>query len=315
MEGKITVTRKRAITRRSFLRRGVGLAALWAWGARLPEAFAKTSEVLPTRPLGQTGLEVTILGFGGAQVGELAEAQGVAVVEAALEAGITYIDTASSYGRSEDWVGRALEGADRSRFVVATKALKRSRGEARWEIERSLKRLKLDRVDLLQLHSVNTPHDLRRIMAEDGVLQVALEFKEAGHVSHIGITGHRRPQVLVEALKEHPFATALIPINPADRHLYDFAAPLAEAARSSGAGLVAMKVVANGALRTEAQTCLRYALGHPVSCAVVGMESAEEVRANVATARAFQALSAEEKARLEERARPMANTDLLWWKR
>jgi aryl-alcohol dehydrogenase-like predicted oxidoreductase len=258
---------------------------------------------------------VAILGFGGAYIGKLSEAEAVAVVETAVEAGVTYIDTASSYWDSEKWVGRALQGVDRSRIVLATKTLERSRDDARREIERSLKRLRTDRIDLLQIHAVNTRSILRRVLSDDGSLRAALEFQEAGHVSHIGITGHRRPKVLVEALQAYPFATALVPISPADRQLYDFGKPMVEAARERGVGLIAMKVLADGALGGQAGECLRYAFSQPVACAIVGMRSSKEVRANVQVTRAFQAMGAEEMAALEEKTAPMADLSVLWWKR
>ena len=241
--------------------------------------------------------------------------EAVAVVEAVLEAGITYFDTASSYGRSEVWIGRALAGVERTSLIIATKALKRTRDEARREIERSLKRLGVDRVDLLQLHAINSLDDLRRVLAPDGALRAAVELKEAGHISHIGVTGHRRPAVLVQALRDYPFATALVPINPAGSHLYDFAPPLEAAARRSGVGLVAMKVLADGALGGRARECLRYALSRPVACAVVGMRSVAHVRANTEAARSFKPMNLEEQARLEAEARPLGTTATLWWKR
>ncbi|MFQ6672048.1 MAG: aldo/keto reductase, partial [Candidatus Tectimicrobiota bacterium] len=262
-----------------------------------------------------TGLAVPILGFGGYDIGKLGEAEAVAVVEASVEAGLTYLDTASSYDRSEEWIGRALKGVDRSRVIIATKALKRSRDEARREIERSLRRLRTDRLDLLQLHAVNQPWILRKILKPDGALAAAVEFHEAGHIAHIGITGHRRPSVLVEALKAYPFATALIPVSPVDAQLYDFARPLEAAAQRDGIGLIAMKVLADGALAGRAQRCIRYALSWPVACAIVGMRSVAQVGANVAAARAFRPMTTEERARLEAEVHHHATLDTLWWKR
>jgi aryl-alcohol dehydrogenase-like predicted oxidoreductase len=305
-----------SISRRAFLSRGLGLAALcssglWPGGG----AFAREAARLPTRPLGRTGLEVSILGLGGVYLGHLPEAEGVAVVEAAVQEGVTFLDTASIYRSSEKWIGRALEGTDRSGIVIATKTLKRTRDGAAREIEESLKRLRIDRVDLFQIHSVNHRYTLRQILAPDGSLKAALEFKEAGHVSHIGITGHRRPEVLVEALKAYPFETALIPVNPAGANLYDFVSPMAEASAPRGVGLIAMKVLADGALSERCEACLRYALGKPVSCAIVGMDSVAQVRANVSVARAFRPMAPKEEADLEQEFLPLASTEVLWWKR
>lgn len=309
------MSRKDPISRRSFLRRGLGLAAALTAGPLARGSAAKEAGRLPTRRLGWTGLEVPILGFGGSEIGRMGEAEAVAVVEAALEEGVTYIDTASSYNSSERWIGRALQGVDRSGLVLATKTLERSRDDARREIERSLKRLGTDRVDLLQIHAVNHPYTLRRVLSEDGSLRAALEFKEAGHVGRVGITGHRRPEVLVEALEAYPFETALVPVSPADASFHDFASPLAEAARRRGVGLIAMKVLADGALSHRAEACLRYALSRPVACAIVGVRSAAQVRANARVARDFRPMAAGERADLEAEALPLATTAVLWWKR
>lgn len=297
-------------SRRAFLKKALSLlGALWV------PSRARALGSLPTRPLGQTGLEPTILGFGGFDIGRLPQAQAVSVVEAVLEEGINYIDTASSYYSSEAWIGRALRGVDRSGLIIATKVLKRSRDEARREIERSLKRLGTDRVDLLQIHAVNSTWVLRRVLSRDGALAAALEFKEAGHVDHIGITGHRRPEVLVKALGLWPFATALIPVSPADSLYHDFAGPLEREAVARGVGLMAMKVLADGALASRARDCIAYALSRPVACAVVGMGSVREVRANAAYVRAFRPMDQAEKNRLEEAFRPLANSSVLWWKK
>lgn len=310
------MTTKGCMTRRAFLRRGLGvLGAAWGTHPMGRGASAAPATRLPTRPLGRTGLAVSVLGFGGSEIGKMPEADAVAVVEAAVEAGITYIDTASSYGRSEEWVGRALEGADRSGIIIATKALGRSRDEASREIERSLGRLRTDRIDLLQIHAVNTPGALRRILRHDGALHAAAAFREAGHIDHIGITGHSRPALLVEALRAYHFATALVPVSPADAQLYDFAEPLAAAALESGVGLIAMKILADGALGGRARACIHYALSQPVACAVVGMRSTAQIRANVAYGRAFRPMPPEEQARLEAEVRPLATPEILWWKR
>jgi aryl-alcohol dehydrogenase-like predicted oxidoreductase len=307
------VTLKNRLSRRAFLRGGLGLAAVaWAAGPMGLEAVVASDIRIPTRPLGRTGLEVSCLGFGASQIGGLPENKAVPVLEAALDEGITYINTASSYGDSEAWIGRALSGVERNSVILATKAIKRSRDEARREIERSLKRLRIDRIDVLQLHAVNSPDILRRILAPDGALRAAVEFKEAGQVSFIGITGHRRAAILVEALEAYPFDTALVPINPADAHLHDFVPPLERVVRQKGLGLIATKVLAAGAWADHSQRCLHYALSKPVACALIGMASVTEVRINAAAARAFRPMTPEEKIDLETVGRE--RTFSLWWK-
>jgi aryl-alcohol dehydrogenase-like predicted oxidoreductase len=291
---------------------GAGLA-LSGWRIVPTES---SENAIPRRPLGKTGLQVTILGFGCVAIGYGGQSieRGAQVVTSALDEGINYIDCASSYGDAELKVGAVMKHRRKS-VVLATKTLERRRDASWAEINRSLERLQTDYVDLLQIHAVNSMEDLDRITNRNGSLGAALRAKEEGIVSHIGITGHTRPEVIVEALHRYPFETTLVPLSSTDKLIHDFGDELFPLSREQGFGIVAMKVLAAGNVVGHVPDSLRYSMSLPVSAAVVGMGSEEEVRSNTRVARNFVPLTSVEMLALQERTKQFATTAIMWWKR
>ena len=305
------------MNRRTFLKTastgtvGAGLA-FSGWG--LPGA--PVSGALPRRPLGKTGLQVTILGLGCVAIGYGRHSleEGAAVVEACINEGINYVDCASTYGDAELKVGEVMRRR-RNEVILTTKTLARSR-EGSWaEINRSLERLQTGYVDVLQIHAVNSVADLDRVTDRDGSLGAVLRAQEEGMASHIGITGHTRPEVLVEALRRYPFETTLVPLSSTDKLIHDFGDALFPLAPEQGFGVVAMKVLAAGKVVGHVPESLRYAMSLPVSTAIVGMGTETEVRANCGVARTFTPMNREEMAALQDRTREFATTSVMWWKR
>ncbi len=275
------------------------------------------SEVkIPHRPLGATGLEVSVLGLGCATLGysPMSVEEGAALVDAAIDAGITYIDCASSYGNAEEKVGAVMRRR-RKEVVLATKCLERSKDDAWREINRSLERLQTDRLDLLQVHAINSMRDLDRVTADDGALAAAIRARDEGLCRFIGITGHTRPEVLAAALDRFPFATVLCPLSSTDALVNDFAPVIGPIIKDRKIGLVAMKVFAAGRMVLHPTRSLRYSLSLPVSTAIVGMVNTAELRENVAAAAGFSPMSPDEMRALEESTRSTATTDVMWWKR
>src|SRR5512138_2507594 len=171
---------------------------------------------LPTRQLGKTGLRVTALALGGQGVIERRghEDRAIALIRRALALGVNYFDTAIKYGPSRDNLGRALEGA-RDGVVLASKVHARDRDGAWRQLEESLKLLRTERVDVLQIHDVK-PVDLEPIFAKDGVYRALAEMREQGLVRFLGVTGHSEPGVLLEAIRREPFDNVLMALNCAD---------------------------------------------------------------------------------------------------
>ena len=305
------------ITRRDFLKTTVsGMGAGLTLSAFSSPRSVERETPLSRRPLGRTGLNVTILGLGCVAIGygrhNLEE--GAAVIEACLDEGINYIDCASSYGNAEVKLGEVMKRR-RKEAIITTKTLKRDRDEAWEEINTSLERLKTDSVDLLQIHAINSFEDLDRITAKDGSLGAALRAKDEGMASHIGISGHTRPEVIAEALMRFPFETTLVPLSSTDKLIHDFGETLFPLAKEQSFGMVAMKVLAAGRVTQHVPESLRYAFSLPVSTAIVGMGTIGEVKQNVEVARRFSPMTSNEMRALEERTRNFATTAVMWWKR
>ena len=199
------------------------------------------------RRLGRLGRENSVLIFGGAALSEVSEEVADRAIALALEAGVDHFDTAADYGDSELHYGRWMPEI-RDEIFLSTKSGERDRDAARRQIEASLERLRVDRVDLIQLHGVNDLEDLDRTTRGGGSLEAAIEAREEGLVGAVGITGHghEAPATHLEALRRHPFDTVLTPWNYVlstdGNYRGDFEA-LVEEIKNQDAGLMTIKTV------------------------------------------------------------------------
>jgi aryl-alcohol dehydrogenase-like predicted oxidoreductase len=166
------------------------------------------------RRLGRLGSENSVLIFGGAALAEATEEDSDVAIDQALDAGVDHFDTAADYGDSELEYGRWMPEI-RDRIFLSTKTGLREKDAAKRQIQDSLERLRVENVDLLQLHAVCDIEDLDRATGPDGSLEAAIEAKEEGLVGAIGITGHgnEAPATHLEALRRYPFETVLTPWN------------------------------------------------------------------------------------------------------
>lgn len=301
-------------TRRNFIMTSVAVAGGIVGGAALQQNQTNTATppaTIPERVLGRTGVRVPIFGLGGAGQTPLswdgAERDAVAIIERALELGIRYFDTAASYGPSEDYLGKVLP-PHRSKLFLASKTDVRDRDGAWRELERSLKRLKTDSLDLWQLHHVSFPQELDTVFSSKGAIKALEEAMQQKLVRFAGITGHHDPNVIAEALRRYPFHTTLIPVNAADKHHpHPFIPAVLPVAQQQKVGVIAMKVPAYGRLFKPGglegmHQALGYTLSQPgVQCCVIAAETVAQLEQNVNTARAFQPLSAQALAAIEQR--------------
>ncbi len=199
------------------------------------------------RRLGRLGRENGVLIFGGAALGEAAEGAADTAIQQALDAGVDHFDTAADYGDSELHYGRWMPEI-REEIFLSTKTGDRDGDAARRSIERSLERLQVDSVDLIQLHAVCDPGDLDRATAPGGALEAAIRAKEECLVGAIGITGHghEAPATHLEALRRYPFDTVLTPWNyilsTDEDYRRDYEALVQEIKRQD-AGLMTIKAV------------------------------------------------------------------------
>ncbi len=302
-------------TRRNFLITSVAVAGSVVGAKTLQSCTsnaAKTPAPMPEQVLGRTGVKVPLLGLGGAGTKtpldkEDRERGALAIIERAIELGIRYFDTAASYGHNEIYLGKVLPSY-RSKIFLASKTYEKDR-DAMWrELELTLKRLNTDYLDLWQLHSVALPEHIQKIFSANGGIKALEEAKEQKIVRFVGITGHREPSVIVEAMRRYPFHTTLIPVNPADKHhprpYFPLVLPLA---RQQNVGVIAMKVPAYGKLfqpggLTGMQQAMGYTLSQPgVHCCVISVEDVKQLEENVEVARAFKQLSDRQLAAIEKR--------------
>jgi predicted aldo/keto reductase-like oxidoreductase len=166
------------------------------------------------RTIGRLNYESSVVMFGAASLGNVTQEEADASISFALQHGVNHFDTAASYGDAEVRMGPMISQIRKDIFL-ATKTGQRTKKEAKEEIYRSLERMRVNSVDLLQLHAVGSMEELDRCTEKGGALEAALEAQAEGIVKEIGITGHGHdaPSVHLEALHRFPFATVLLPLN------------------------------------------------------------------------------------------------------
>jgi predicted aldo/keto reductase-like oxidoreductase len=254
------------------------------------------------RKLGRTGLDVSIVGFGGTWISELSMPEAVKVVQRASELGINYFDTAKLDGDSEEKLGAALTDV-RDKCVLATKTASRTRSESLADFKSSLRRLKTDRLDLIQLHGIDDEKTLHKAAGPGGSLQMCKKARSKGLVDFIGVTGHK-PRVLIKAIETNEFDTILVPLNVVTRQALEELIPRA---KELDVGIAIMKPLSAKTSRlitclynpslsllsdepelkaflgqdvaSMVRSALRFVLAQDVSVVVTGMKSIEEVDA------------------------------------
>lgn len=296
------------ISRRELLASGAFLAA------GLPPA------PMPMRPLGRTGVHLPILAFGTAPVGERCSlAEGVDLLERALEAGITYFDTAPNtggYGQAQLQLGAALAGRRTSAFLV-TKAWQARADDLLRSLEASLKELRTDHVDLLLAHSIGTARmPPAQLLARGGAVEGLRRARQMGLTRFIGFSSHNRPARCLELLDHARLDAIMTAANMVDTHTYGFERTVWPVAASKGVGVIGMKIFGGqwGVAKSSAHMpaayrhlALRYQLSRPeVTCAVVGMATREELETNLEWARTFAPLSPAEKREVASVGRQLA---------
>jgi aryl-alcohol dehydrogenase-like predicted oxidoreductase len=270
------------------------------------------------RKFGQTGAEFPLLSFGAQRIVDdhnCTEEEAIQIVNRAIDEGITYFDTAPSYskGQSEERLGKAL-GNRRNEVWIATKTHDRTRDGSLKLLEDSLRRLQTDHVEEWRLHNVMTMEELDQCFAKGGAMEALLQAKDQGMIKHISISGHTNPNVQLEAIDRFPFASALVALSAMDHLIYSFAHEFLPIANRKGVAVIGMKVLALGKLAPWYEQALQYTLSLPISTAIVGVESMEQLEKNLAVARAFQPMQDIEKLEFFKEVIHLANPDVLRWK-
>lgn len=244
------------------------------------------------RVLGKTGLRVSRMGFGGIPIQRI-DAEGTkALMEKLAEAGVNYIDTARGYTVSEEYLGYGLKGI-RDKFILATKSMGRTKEAMAADIERSLKNLRTDYIDLYQVHNPGM-EQLDQVLAEGGALEALQEAKVQGKIGHIGLTAHS-VQVFERALELDWVETIMFPFNIVESQGEE----LIRRCTERNVGFIDMKPLAGGAIE-NASLALRYVCANPdVTVVIPGMAEIKELSENVAACSNTEPLSEKEKQEME----------------
>jgi predicted aldo/keto reductase-like oxidoreductase len=275
---------------------------------------------LQRRTLGRTGLQVSIIGFGGTWISQLSMDIAIKVVKRAFNLGINYFDTAKLDGDSEEKIGVALQDV-RDNCVLATKTASRTKMASLTDFKSSLNRLKTDRLDLIQLHGIDDEKTLEKAIGPSGSLEMCKKARSEGLVDYIGITSHK-PRVLIKAIETNEFDTILVPLNVVTRQALEDLIPLA---KELNIGVAVMKPLS--AKTSKLITCLyepslsllsneselkallgqnmssmvtnalKFVLAQDVSVVVTGLKSVEEVETAAKVGAEYRRLTSKERQR------------------
>jgi len=309
--------------RRDFLRRGTAAAAGLAASQRVFNPLAKAGELvnpIPKRRLGKTGVDLSIIAFGGIVVTDMEPTFAKNIVAEAFDRGINYFDVAPSYGNAQERLGPALEPY-RSRSFLACKTAERTKSGAAKELEESLRLLRTDHLDLYQFHHLTTMDEVNTVFGPDGAMETFQGAKKAGKVRFIGFSAHSVEAALA-ALDRYEFDTILFPINFVLFSEAKFGPQVLAKAREKGMGILALKGMAKttwpktmkeserpnpkcwyqpAALPEEATLGLRWTLSQPITAAVPPGDE-KYFRLAMDVAQKFEPLKPEEEKGLLARA-------------
>src|SRR5690348_3426412 len=279
------------------------------------------SSEVPRRTLGHTGERVSAIGLGGWHIGlsHVDEALSIRLVRSAIDRGVGFMDNSWDYneGASEERMGKALGDGYRDRAFLMTKIDGRSKQEAARQLDQSLKRLRTDRIDLVQHHEVIRFEDPHRIFDDDGANAALLDARRAGKLRYIGFTGHKDPRIhlhTLEVAREHGFTfdTVQMPLNVMDAHYRSFEQLVLPELVRDQIGVLGMKSMANGIIlrskTVSATECLQYALNLPTSVVITGCDSMEILDQAIDVASAFRPMSAAEVQALLAKTKGAAST-------
>jgi aryl-alcohol dehydrogenase-like predicted oxidoreductase len=319
--------------RREFLKNGtiaagtaVAAGILGASGAPVAGGSGNgrsSSAKLPRRRYGSTGVQLSIIGFGGIVVSGVEQEHANRIVAEAVEKGVNYFDVAPTYGDAEIKLGPALEPYRKDVFL-ACKTTQRTKEGAAAELKESLRRLRTDHFDLYQLHAItDVQKDVDAVFAEGGAMEVFVEAKKQGRVHPLGFSAHSEEAALA-AMKRYDFDSILFPVNFATFYEGGFGPRVIEAARSKGVAILALKAMARQRWpegdpmrqqypkcwyqpltdRDEARLGLCFTLSQPVTAAIPpGDESLFRMALDVAMR--YRPVSQEEEETLRQMARSL----------
>ena len=311
-------------SRRQFLRATMSASAGVAFTESILAQQRQEASGIPTRPLGKTGVRVSIVCLGGWHIGAAAKESGdgeaIRIMHRALDEGVSFWDNAWDYhdGYSEEVMGKALAGR-RDRVFLMTKNCERDYEGSKRNLEDSLRRLKTDRIDLWQFHEMVYDNDPDWVF-EKGGFKAAMEAVKAGKVRFVGFTGHKDPLIHLKMLertasmKDFDWASAQMPINLLDAHYRSFQKQVLPQCVKRSIGVIGMKGLAGGHPKgriveqglATAEECRRFSLSLEIASLVCGIISMKDLEQDVKIARDFKPYGKTEQAALLARVRDQA---------
>ena len=281
-------------------------------------AHTKSTDPIPHRALGRTGVEVPVMGLGGYHLGTIkSKREAVRIVQAAVDEGITFLDNAWEYhdGESETLMGKALsEGGRRDQVFLMTKCCTHGRGKAVAfrQLHESLRRLRTDHLDLWQIHEVVYENDPEKHFAKEGAAEALAEAKRQGKVRFVGFTGHKDPRLHLKMLQHgFPFDACQLPLNCFDAGFRSFERQVLPELVRRGIAPLGMKPICGDGdpakkRAVKATDALRYAMSLPVATTITGIDSMKVLRQNLAVARGFTPLAEAEMEALRRQSAELA---------
>jgi aryl-alcohol dehydrogenase-like predicted oxidoreductase len=264
---------------------------------------------MPMRPLGRTGVHVSLMGLGGFHLGLPSESEAIRIVHQAVDHGLTFLDNCWDYhkGDSERRMGKALQGAYRHKVFLMTKVDGRTADAAMKQIDESLRRLGTDHIDLVQIHEVIRASDPARVFAVGGAIEAFVRAREQGKIRFVGFTGHKSPAIHMGMLdlarqRGFRFDTVQMPLNVLDGASDggdSFEKVVLPVLLREQIGVLGMKPLGSGIIlesgAVTAVQCLRYAMSLPVSVTITGVDSQGVLEQDLSTVLGFDPMNEEEK--------------------
>ncbi len=230
--------------RRDFLKTTAGAAAALAAPLQSTTVLDSARDAIPKRPLGRTGEQLTIFGFGGTAVMAIAQSEANNLVAETFDHGVNYYDVSPTYGNAQERLGPALEPY-RKRCFLASKTDFRDRAGAEGDLNNSLRTLRTDHFDLYQHHAVDKLGDWEKVAGPAGAMEAFVAAKQAGKVRFLGLSTHSL-EVAAAAIDHGGFDTIMFPINYVLATRSNFGPQVIEHARQKGMGILAIKAMARG---------------------------------------------------------------------
>ena len=265
-------------------------------------------------------LPAGVIPLGGAHIGfsGVSDADSERIVRTAIDNGINFMDNCWDYngGESEIRMGNALRDGYREKVFLMTKLDGHDAKTATVQLDESLRRLKVDHIDLIQFHEVIRMDDPEKIFAPTGALEGMLKARQAGKVRYIGFTGHKSPEIHLHMLdtafrNNFTFDTVQMPLNVMDAHYDSFTNLVLPVLVQHNIGVLGMKPMgAQVILRSGVVTapeCLRYAMSLPTSVVITGCDSMAILQQAIDVARNFHPMTDDERAALLARTAPVAS--------